>query len=203
MFREDLKNEEYSYKNYLLKKFKKGRPKFDKLIPKKLDPIFKINLSLGIEKFEEKPLNLSSSTYLQKQKLWSENSDFTRESVNFENQIISNENSETVGWNRRSENEEIERNLNFSEDDDSEIFDRNEFLSNQCVLSRKEIEGIKVLSGLIKGDCSICQEEFKGVMAVNKLPCGHLFHKECLVPWFKDSSHCPNCRFDLFAFFRK
>lgn len=29
---------------------------------------------------------------------------------------------------------------------------------------------------------------------VMKLPCGHLFNTECIIPWLKNSAVCPNCR---------
>ena len=30
-----------------------------------------------------------------------------------------------------------------------------------------------------------------------KLPCGHLFHKECVVGWLEKNCTCPVCRFEL------
>ena len=45
--------------------------------------------------------------------------------------------------------------------------------------------------------CTVCQEEFalgnKGML----LPCGHIFHKECLTPWLTSHNTCPVCRFEL------
>lgn len=42
--------------------------------------------------------------------------------------------------------------------------------------------------------CTICMTDFeKGDQAI-KLPCGHLFNPQCLIPWLKNSSVCPNCR---------
>ena len=40
--------------------------------------------------------------------------------------------------------------------------------------------------------CSICLQECEDE---TRLPCGHTFHAECLVPWLWKSSSCPNCRF--------
>ena len=50
----------------------------------------------------------------------------------------------------------------------------------------------------VKGElCTICQEKYSRNEQVNKLPCGHLFHKECLEPWLQTHSTCPVCRLDL------
>lgn len=43
--------------------------------------------------------------------------------------------------------------------------------------------------------CSICLCEFQVNDRVKRLPCGHLFHKTCLDPWFLDvTSSCPVCK---------
>lgn len=43
--------------------------------------------------------------------------------------------------------------------------------------------------------CSICLCEFQVKDRVKRLPCGHLFHKACLDPWFLDvTSSCPVCK---------
>lgn len=35
------------------------------------------------------------------------------------------------------------------------------------------------------------------------LPCGHKFHRKCLRKWFVENTCCPNCRFDLKAYFKQ
>jgi hypothetical protein len=43
--------------------------------------------------------------------------------------------------------------------------------------------------------CSICLEDFGKREKVRLLPCGHLFHSQCVSPWLtKRSSHCPLCK---------
>ena len=42
--------------------------------------------------------------------------------------------------------------------------------------------------------CSVCMEDFKCRELVRKLPCQHLYHTECIVPWLKMHATCPICR---------
>ncbi|ODO12015.1 hypothetical protein I350_00799 [Cryptococcus amylolentus CBS 6273] len=41
------------------------------------------------------------------------------------------------------------------------------------------------------------QEELKKTTGVKALPCNHLFHGDCLEPWFATHHTCPTCRLDL------
>ncbi len=45
-------------------------------------------------------------------------------------------------------------------------------------------------------ECSICCESFAENPDKKKifLGCGHVFHKECIDPWFRDRKECPECR---------
>jgi len=44
--------------------------------------------------------------------------------------------------------------------------------------------------------CIICREEMVANMT-KKLPCGHIFHKNCLQSWFQRQQTCPTCRLDV------
>jgi len=50
-------------------------------------------------------------------------------------------------------------------------------------------------------DCSVCSEGFARGEKIRKLPCKHIFHDKCIMPWLDKNSTCPNCRFNLFEFF--
>jgi len=44
--------------------------------------------------------------------------------------------------------------------------------------------------------CIICREEMQAP-STKKLPCGHIFHKNCLRSWFQRQQTCPTCRLDV------
>ena len=48
-----------------------------------------------------------------------------------------------------------------------------------------------------KKNCVICMEDFKIGDEVLFIPCLHVFHKNCIVEWFKDHNDCPVCKFKL------
>ncbi|GAA5994237.1 uncharacterized protein JCM10292_001949 [Rhodotorula paludigena] len=45
--------------------------------------------------------------------------------------------------------------------------------------------------------CSVCQDAFQLDEAALSLPCRHIYHEGCIVPWLKTSGTCPTCRFAL------
>ncbi|RWS26060.1 E3 ubiquitin-protein ligase RNF115-like isoform X1 [Leptotrombidium deliense] len=42
--------------------------------------------------------------------------------------------------------------------------------------------------------CTVCMEDYKLAEDVKKLPCTHLYHHECIVPWLEMHGTCPICR---------
>jgi E3 ubiquitin-protein ligase RNF115/126 len=68
------------------------------------------------------------------------------------------------------------------------------------------LEEVKITSDLCKhvGEqgaekeyprCSICCEDL--TEKATKLPCGHLFNRECISQWLKEHNQCPVCRHEL------
>jgi len=46
-------------------------------------------------------------------------------------------------------------------------------------------------------ECAVCKDEFKLGESVRQLPCKHIYHSHCLLPWLKLHSTCPMCRYQL------
>eukprot|EP01029_Cantina_marsupialis_P011598 TRINITY_DN2582_c0_g1_i4.p1 TRINITY_DN2582_c0_g1~~TRINITY_DN2582_c0_g1_i4.p1 ORF type:complete len:339 (-),score=87.65 TRINITY_DN2582_c0_g1_i4:68-1084(-) len=42
--------------------------------------------------------------------------------------------------------------------------------------------------------CCICWMDFEEEAALTALPCGHIFHPECIDDWLRNSTICPLCR---------
>uniref|UniRef100_A0A1B6D121 RING-type E3 ubiquitin transferase n=1 Tax=Clastoptera arizonana TaxID=38151 RepID=A0A1B6D121_9HEMI len=42
--------------------------------------------------------------------------------------------------------------------------------------------------------CSVCWEDFKVSEPVRKLPCEHVYHEPCIIPWLELHGTCPICR---------
>merc|ERR1719222_1426480 len=72
---------------------------------------------------------------------------------------------------------------------------------NDVVLSRRAIHNMDTLypdataEELAATDnvCIICREEMTA-SATKKLPCNHIFHRNCLRSWFQRQQTCPTCR---------
>lgn len=45
--------------------------------------------------------------------------------------------------------------------------------------------------------CTICLSLFEDDCDVRRLPCMHLFHRDCVDQWLVTSKHCPICRVDI------
>ncbi|MBN3300189.1 E3 ubiquitin-protein ligase RNF181 [Amia ocellicauda] len=45
--------------------------------------------------------------------------------------------------------------------------------------------------------CPVCLLEFEEDETVRKMPCEHLFHSGCILPWLGKTNSCPLCRLEL------
>ncbi|XP_043909825.1 E3 ubiquitin-protein ligase RNF126 [Protopterus annectens] len=56
------------------------------------------------------------------------------------------------------------------------------------------VDGQHVGVGL---ECPVCKEDYSIGENVRQLPCNHLFHNDCIVPWLEQHDTCPVCRKSL------
>jgi len=58
-------------------------------------------------------------------------------------------------------------------------------------------------SATLEKDCAVCKDQFTVTtedpdeQVVVELPCKHIFHEGCIIPWLKSSGTCPVCRHAL------
>ena len=88
------------------------------------------------------------------------------------------------------------------------IFNQATHFQGQPSAADSALASLQILSSLSEKRrlkhriCAICQEDFPLADAqeqndIARLPCHHLFHKDCVFRWLKMSCTCPSCRYEL------
>jgi len=83
-------------------------------------------------------------------------------------------------------------------------FQQNQSFQGQPPASKLAMESLKIVSEksrLVKlqPTCSICMEDFKDTpdQRIRAMPCGHVYHEECIFAWLEKSNTCCNCRYEI------
>ncbi|XP_010243363.1 PREDICTED: E3 ubiquitin-protein ligase RING1-like [Nelumbo nucifera] len=66
--------------------------------------------------------------------------------------------------------------------------------------SVESIPTIKISGNFLASDtilCAICKDEFEIDGEAKQLPCKHIYHSDCILPWLSQHNSCPVCRFCL------
>ncbi|KAM7262034.1 hypothetical protein ACFE04_021111 [Oxalis oulophora] len=45
--------------------------------------------------------------------------------------------------------------------------------------------------------CAVCMDVFETGSLVKQMPCNHMYHNDCILPWLELHNSCPVCRYEL------
>ncbi|KAL8464829.1 hypothetical protein ACS0TY_034354 [Phlomoides rotata] len=64
----------------------------------------------------------------------------------------------------------------------------------------EKLPDIKITEEMLASDssqCAVCKDIFELKEEVKQMPCKHIYHKDCILPWLELHNSCPVCRFEL------
>ena len=64
-------------------------------------------------------------------------------------------------------------------------------------LDEFQYKHLKKYTALKEENCPICLQKYKNHDIIKEFPCKHIFHKNCIFKWLKQSNVCPICKHDL------
>uniref|UniRef100_A0A7C9D890 RING-type E3 ubiquitin transferase n=1 Tax=Opuntia streptacantha TaxID=393608 RepID=A0A7C9D890_OPUST len=64
----------------------------------------------------------------------------------------------------------------------------------------EELPDVPVTEEVVNSDynaCAVCMNDFEVGTQAKQMPCKHLYHSDCLLPWLELHNSCPVCRYEL------
>lgn len=64
----------------------------------------------------------------------------------------------------------------------------------------QNLPNIKITNELLESDysdCAVCKDSFELDEEAKQLPCKHIYHQDCIMPWLELHNSCPVCRYEL------
>jgi len=140
--------------------------------------------------------------------------------INNNNNNIGNNNRKKIGFDARDYEEYYENNFTnendeFERDIIDQLYPNPDRMTYEQLLDLEDKVG-NVSKGLTKNQinkipniyfskkkfrdqdkCAVCQYEYKEIEKVSKLPCGHIFHIDCIKGWLDKNKVCPICKKEI------
>ncbi|KAL5993415.1 hypothetical protein ACLOJK_014340 [Asimina triloba] len=69
--------------------------------------------------------------------------------------------------------------------------------SKSAVESLPDIQISRELTESDSAQCAVCMNDFELGSGAKQMPCKHIFHSDCILPWLQLHNSCPVCRFEL------
>lgn len=64
----------------------------------------------------------------------------------------------------------------------------------------EKLPDIKINEEMLASDssqCAVCKDSFELQEEAKQMPCKHIYHKDCILPWLELHNSCPVCRYEL------